>query len=114
MHGKIVTDIEQSKILDEILPHESADMHHVLIDTCKDKYDIGIGKYIGILPSYPAWSLSALLDFLKQKYYVKLEHDGVSWCITCIEHDSQKKYTVSLFDDPIDACWGMILRLRKE
>ncbi len=113
MHGKIVTDIEQSKVLAEILPPESADMHYVLIDTDENKYDIGIGNYIGVLPCYPAWSLAALLEHLKQRYFVQLEHDGVSWGITCIEHDTGKKYTSVMFDDPVDACWGMILRLNK-
>ena len=58
---KSYTDVEQSKKLAEILPLESADAHYVLIDTDENKYDIGIGNYIGVLPHYPAWSLTALL-----------------------------------------------------
>lgn len=114
MHGKIVTDIEQSKVLAEISPPESADMFFCNFGYSArllPKDDVDARTYPVITP---AWSLVALLNHLKQRYYVKLEHDGVSWSITCIGHDSQKKYTLSLFDDTIDACWGMILRLRKE
>ena len=64
---KAYTDIEQSKKLAEILPLESADMHYVLIDTDKNKYSAGLGKYIGILPHYPCWSLAALLDILNEQ-----------------------------------------------
>ena len=76
--------------------------------------------YIGdLIPAYGqdkirCWSLSALLQVLKQRYYIRLDYDGVSWSITCIEHDTGKKYTSSMFDDPIDACYGMVLRLNKE
>ena len=39
-------------------------MHYVLIDTDKNKYSVGLEKYIGILPHYPCWSLAALLNSL--------------------------------------------------
>lgn len=127
MHGKIVTDIEQSKKLAEILPIESSDTFYKrsIGDSCnrelhwKNLFELknhpaGVGFLLKKKIIVPAWSLAALLDYLKQKYYVRLDHDGVSWSITCIEHDTGKKYTSSMFDDPIDACWGMVLRLNKE
>ena len=111
---KMCTTLEQSKYLAEILPKESADMIWKHIDDipyyCLDliPYDL----YSGV--AIPAWSLDALLFYLKRKYFVRLEHDGVSWSITCIEHDTDKKYTSVMFDEPLDACWGMILRLKGE
>lgn len=111
---KSYTDIEQSKKLAEFLPIESADMTWVDYGYCKrvlPKDDVDANAYPIIIH---AWSLAALLEYLKQKYYVRLDHDGVSWSITCIEHDTDKKYTSSMFDDPIDACWGILLRLNKK
>lgn len=110
---KSYTDIEQSKTLLEILPIESTDMTWIDYGYCKrvlPKDDVDARTYPVITP---AWSLAALLDYLKQQYYVKLDHDGISWSIICFSHDSDLKYTSSMFDDPIDACYGMILRLNK-
>ena len=126
---KNCTDIDQSKVLAEILPQESADLWWTIIQP--KKYEgwelvndgesfttLSFAKQEHIaLASYkeiPAWSLSALLNHLKQRYYVKLEHDGVSWGITCIEHDTKKEYNLYMFDEPVDACWGMMLRLNKD
>lgn len=119
--SKIATDLEQSKVLAKILPHESADMHHVLIDTCKDKYDIGIGKYIGILPSYPAWSLAALLENIpvyltKEDKTLRLQIDmGLDDFDIWYEESG---FAVSELDciskDFVDACVEMIVKLNKE
>lgn len=112
---KSYTDLQQSKVLAEILPLESADMvwkdiKDGIIDYCADLTPYELYSGVG----YPAWSLSALLDYLKQKFYVRLSHDGVSWGITCFEHDTRKEYNLYKFDEQVDACWGMILRLNKE
>lgn len=65
----ICTTIEQSRrLIDLGIDINTSDMHHVLIDTDEDKYDVGIGKYIGILPSCPAWSLEALLKQLPSEF----------------------------------------------
>ena len=61
---KSYTDLEQSRKLESFLPLKSADMHYVLIDTDSELYSAGFGEYIGILPHYPCWSLTALLDIL--------------------------------------------------
>lgn len=107
---KSFTDVQQSQALAEMLPTESADMFYAdgerlavwnNKDENLDNEDI------------PCWSLAALLDYLKQRYYVRLSHDGVSWGITCFEHDTKKEYNLYMFDEPVDACWGMILRLNK-
>lgn len=113
---KSYTDLEQSKVLAEILPIESADMHYVLIDTNKDKYDLGIGKYIGILPSYPAWSLSALLDMI-----YKVER----FCVPTLYYsDDEDKYWMSIdlestgyetnmYYEKIDVAFEMVVKLKE-
>lgn len=105
---KSYTDLQQSKKLAEILPLESADMYYVLIDTDEDKYDAGLGKYIGILPHYPCWSLAALLDVLPYPY-IEQNYKG-KW--TCrVEH----RNTTYLWEDsnPIDACVAMVEKLHE-
>lgn len=106
---KSFTDISQSKVLAEVLPLESADMHYVLIDTDEDKYAAGLGKYIGILPHYPCWSLAALLDILK--YPELVQSISEKWSIA----DWSGKHPKIMYekDTPIDACYEMILKLHE-
>ena len=62
---KSYTDIEQSRKLKKILPLESADMHYIIMgDDEEPQTIVGLGEYIGILPTIPAWSLSALIQVL--------------------------------------------------
>lgn len=61
---KAYTDIEQSKILAEILPLDSADMVYVTTDYAMrvlPKEDIDAKTYLKVSP---CWSLVALLDIL--------------------------------------------------
>ena len=103
---KSYIDLGQSKQLMEFLPIESADMHFVMIDTSTKEYSVGLGNYIGVLPSVPCWSLSALLaqmpwlnlDTSEDNYY------RVFW-----------RYMYSDWhDNPVDACVELILREKKE
>lgn len=110
------TTIEQSRKLAEILPLESADMSYTL-DFDSGMYRISTTSYKGwIVPKYaesdkgfnqvlPCWSLAALLGVLpnytlkSNKFYGKV----ALWCqgisVEC--------------DNPIDACYEMILKLHK-
>ena len=125
--AKICTDINQSKQLAKILPIESADMFwlvtseprlHVLTEPLSnyDRWE-----------HYPAWSLSALLDVLpnNKKESSTLSRGG--WKIEPIEYidkwfceyedevdeDSPcKSFSVSA-DNPVDACYEMIVKLRE-
>lgn len=104
------TDLPQSKKLAEFLPLESADMHYVLIDTDKNKYSAGFGKYIGILPHHPAWSLAALLSILP---YPSLHKTFAGW--RCDSYDKEGK-TCKLgenTDNPVDTCVAMIKHLHE-
>ena len=120
---KSYTDLEQSKKLAEILPLESADMHYVLIDTDKNKYDAGLGKYIGILSHYPCWSLAALLDVLESEidgeegetYQLNIEKDGTWWNVWYRErYDEADAIEAESTEEFVDACVEMIEELHKQ
>ena len=110
---KSYTDIEQSRKLAEILPIESADMYyHYNRGVVKD-YHEDIPKYIelinhfGLLPEdVPCWSLAALLSVISN-YRLSSEHN----CHTCTVETSFGKETVAWFDNPVDVCYEMILKL---
>lgn len=101
---KSYTDIEQSKKLVEILPLESADMFY---------RDNGIdvkfmGEHNAQKVTSPCWSLAALLGFIPN-YKLSSEHNYH----TCTAETSFGEETVGWFDSPVDACYEMILKLKK-
>jgi len=123
---KSYTDIEQSKKLAEILPIESADMHY--------EYDYNLGEYINIpsvteeedhfvlfLDDVPCWSLAALLNVLPPKYYPVKDHEtnlilGIpkdKWCVLYWDTTGMQDGEDTLGDNPIDACYEMILKLHE-
>jgi hypothetical protein len=117
---KSYTDIEQSKKLAEFLPLESADMCYVLIDTDKNKYSAEIGKYIGILPHYPCWSLAALRNLLppaikpNKDSYLFESHNTFdnSWVYRYYNEDDVS-YLYCKNTNEVDVCYEMILKLHK-
>jgi hypothetical protein len=115
---KAYTNINQSKVLAEILPIKSADMHYVLIDTDNNKYSAGLGKYIGILPHYPCWSLAALLDYIKNKcgyfelVYLKSTIDGRANRLENVYRLSTDIYDI-YEKEAIDAAFKMIIKLHE-
>lgn len=101
---KSYTDIEQSKKLAEILPIESADMFY---------RDNGIDvklmwEHNAQKVTSPCWSLAALLGFIPN-YKLSSEHNYH----TCTAETSFGEETVGWFDSPVDACYEMILKLKK-
>lgn len=109
---KSYTDLDQSKVLAKKLPLESADMFYTSLNS--DYPWIWIDKHLMEVGDIPCWSLAALVNYLKNRYCVRLEHDGIAWSITCIEYDTEKEYNLYMFNDPVDACWSMILRLDRD
>ena len=114
------TDIEQSRKLAKILPLESADMHY-----CLEQRDIASGYEIGITPYtkaksftgkcniidvQPAWSLAALLNVLPEGYSFMLTKSFNGKDYYC-ELDGKPIETLS--DNPVDACYEMILKLHE-
>lgn len=106
---KSYTDLEQSKKLAEILPKESADMgwyysrnpqaarNQMWAGTKAENADI------------PCWSLAALLSLIPN-YKLSSEHNYH----TCTAETSFGKETVAWFDNPVDACYEMILKLHEQ
>lgn len=123
---KSYTDIPQSKKLAEILPLESADMWYNI--SMIDKF--GIDDY-NEYPSFekntdidiPCWSLAALYGILpnNKKESTILSRGGWkieppeyldNWWCEYEDHEHSKDFTVSA-DNPVDACYEMILRLHE-
>ena len=105
---KAFTDIEQSKKLAEILPLESADMHYIIMGDNEDPQTIvGLGEYIGILPTIPAWSLTALIKMFDDKTGLAKEYD-LWFC-----YDNGKSHCTKHYDNPIDAAFEMIVWLKE-
>jgi hypothetical protein len=124
---KSYTDIERSKVLAEILPLDSADYF----------YKYCIGHYNSIyyrLETYPynkganknhdipCWSLSALLSVLPKIYYPIKDHktDLIlgkpkdKWCVLYWDTTGMQHGEETLGDNPVDACYKMILRLKEK
>ena len=116
---KSYTDIEQSKVLAEILPLESADMSYSF-DFDSEIYEISTTSYKSwVVPKYaqpddgfgqviPCWSLTALLyvspngivmnkDSQNGRYHFSSTHAG----------------TYVTTDNPVDACVAMIEKLHE-
>ena len=102
---KSYTNLEQSKRLKKILPLSSADMAWYS-SYAKEGYSIRMlnDTYpLDIINEIPAWSLAALLDILS---YPTLSqgYDG-RW--SCKEFPKNEE--VEGYEDPIDACVGIII-----
>ena len=129
---KSYTDIEQSKKLTEILPLESADMYYQYVRPKSDKirYNPILGNPIDALEWYnkgythfgknpltlneyciPCWSLAVLSYIIRKKIgYVIYGINNVY--ISCSYADF-KKIETDVYDNEIDACYEMILRLHE-
>ena len=107
---KSYTDIEQSRKLAEILPLESADMQW-LIDDLGDPFPFHVDRVNE--NEEPCWSLAALLDIMPKvesvgyEQYPILEHDDEGYEISSPIHNTD------YYDNPIDACYEMILKLHE-
>jgi hypothetical protein len=113
---KSYTDIEQSRKLAEILPLESADMgwyysrnpqaarNQMWVGTKAENADI------------PCWSLAALLNVLPDEvgdnHYLTLNKEGKEYCC-CYEDNNGNSFRHTFADNPVDACYEMILKLHE-
>lgn len=121
------TSLEQSKILKDILPIESADMcwcnnsikgvnytdkfstNLCTIKEMKELFDSTLNGWDKYWELIPCWSLAALLSVLPANKLEK-EFDGkwrFSVYLASGRHDSHEH------DNPIDACYEIILRLNR-
>ena len=121
------TDIEQSKVLAEILSLDSADYFykycighyntiHYRLETYP--YNKGANKKHDI----PCWSLSALLNVLPKIYYPVKDHktDLIlgkpkdKWCVLYWDTTGMQHGEETLGDNPVDACVDMIVKLKEK
>lgn len=100
---KSYTDLEQSKKLAEILPVENADMYYAYDIVYAIPYKNGIGT------EKPCWSLAALLSHIPN---VSLHHTPSGW--RADSFTERKSVFGPLQDEPIDACYEMILKLHEQ
>ena len=112
---KSFTSLEQSKKLAEILPLESADMYYTLEDFVdEDTGDVfSIEKISFGHPSnteIPCWSLASLLGVLPYCPDLSKHTDG-KWYITTYPNDVHT--CLMAYDNPVDACYEMIIRLNE-
>jgi len=127
---KSYTDLEQSKVLAEILPLESADMKWYF---WKDEIDAPKTPTFGYsktaAESYkdteavylPCWSLAALLDVLPKKCYPIKDHKTTlilgkpkdKWCALYWDTTGMQDGEQTLADNPVDACVEMIVKLHE-
>ena len=120
---KAYTDLEQSKKLAEILPIESADMlwgyyyngkNHCIpnIRPFRDGRNEIPKGYI------PAWSLAALFGVLPKNLNIgrpSLESNymGYYWVQYYDEFMKPNDYKTECFNNPVDACYEMIIKLHE-
>ena len=80
MKNKIYTNILQSKTLAEILPLESSDMYYSN-HSLENYYSPipNIGKYSAMQNQIPCWSISALLEIIRNngRYELQMYEGGI-------------------------------------
>jgi len=103
---KSYTDIKQSLKLAEILPLESADMYYPT-EGALPKF--GVALSLSIL-NILCWSLAALLSVLEHPRCFQGDKPTY-WFCGCFGKD--KLYYEVEADNPVDACYEMILKLNE-
>ena len=114
--SKTWTSLDQARKLTEILPLESADMCYI-----NGKAQLGFlyeeYKELGdsILQEYePCWSLSSLLDILKDNIKIEKTQLDQSDMFTYSIIGDGYDYKTYEHEELIDACYEMIIELHKK
>lgn len=104
---KAYTDINQSKKLAEILPLESADMYYNPRPSNEIPY---VGNANTALLQVPCWSLASLFSILPKiinNETLFIETSPALW------HIGYRNIYTARADNPVDACYEMIIRLNE-
>ena len=112
---KSYTDIEQSKKLAKILPIDSADMlFNVGAHKYADSIRVPLTKehWEQMMPDInPCWSLAALFGVLPLVDFTTPQLIGTPKTLyRCMYNDDLKSHA---YDNPVDACYELILRLHE-
>jgi hypothetical protein len=113
------TNIQQSKKLAEILPIESADMCYVIDYAESNKYGTDhfklevdtYGLKVRTRDNIPCWTLGALLSVVA--YYPTLHRTISGWRCDIYNEKGHISQFGEKSDNPIDACYEMILKLNE-
>ena len=115
MNSKICTSIEQSKKLIELgIDINTADIMWTALNWQETEYYMEVKNEGFDMPKkyIPAWSLSALLDLMicpNLEEYIKSK-----WDLTTFTDESLKTpIEIQDYENPIDACVEMILKLNE-
>ena len=115
---KSYTDIEQSRKLAEILPLESADIRYHTVShyntyPCDEiVYTVEFGRVSS--KDIPCWSLAALYSLLPEQTDIAKSYSDncetiIYWCWNSALDIETKEY-----DNPVDACYEMIIKLHEQ
>lgn len=117
---KAYTTIEQSRKLAEFLPLESADMEYLSIKEngalvgavpfVRDDSEVEDSAYSHIYDRIACWSLSALLSVLPKvvnNETLFIETSAALW------HIGYRNIYTARTDNPVDACYEMIIKLHE-
>lgn len=117
---KSYTDLNQAKKLAKILPLKSANMSYIKREF-SDKYlpNLKCYKYARELYAdyikiIPCWSLSALLDMLKDNIKIEKTQLGQSDTFTYSIIGNGYDYKTYEHEELIDACYEMIVKLYRK
>lgn len=112
---KSYTDIEQSKKLAEILPFKSVDMWYWEWPTAPEynNYEHPMFHQGEDIRNIPCWSLAALIGVLPRVDIEKetWSDDTYDYRVKAYIDDG---YVGDWFDNPIDACYDMIIKLHED
>lgn len=112
---KTFTDFNQSKILAKFLPVESADLYYLAKDDRGIEFFSNPSVKDGVCEDIdvPCWSLAALLCVLPQTVRLVGTPKDSYWYCECVNANIQWYASVGNTDNPVDACYEMIVKLNK-
>ena len=110
------TTIEQNRKLADILPLESADMWYDNDgESIAGRPEVRCGSFVGLASiNIPCWSLAALLSVLPfPVLYMEMVAGMMLWCCECHLIETDEVVKIEHYDNPVDACYEMILKLHE-
>ena len=112
---KTFTDFNQSKILAKFLPVESADLYYLAKDDRGIEFFSNPSVKDGMCEDIdvPCWSLAALLCVLPPTVRLVGASKDSYWYCECVSANNQEYVGFGSADNPVDACYEMIVKLNK-